>query len=364
MCRVFELHDTSDAVYPNGWGQTLYSTFLILLVAVLLVFAVATVAAKFFLFHLPAWAWALFALCVLGVSEGGWFGLTCRRFAQIEADMLTLYGAFGRIRWQGGVAEHDFYYSGKRRHGLTIMDAKMRVRRFSLRTCANHDALLDALSAKNSVVRSIDKQLLIMGQMQHERQPPLWVQRGMLVSMSVMGFIGLTELSFRVFWSVQLTASAWGWGAGVGLLLLIPWMWFWPAAMRRYRSIHLPARHYWRKTRLGNAAAEIRVILSASAIFLPVYAFYVVFAAYNLAWLSLAGKTYHAATAYIAVSGKCYVPRGTDYWEMSVRLPQGENRFDGQWCSGWSEEKPPPRGMHEVYWRESRLARELLFSKP
>lgn len=352
-------------IYHNSLTATLILAAFVLIAGGLLGLAVfASAEARFG----AGAAYALLVPCALlwlWLTEGGWFPLTCRRFAKTDARTLTLYGAFGRIRYQCPIRTHRFHtiggYGNINPRFLRIESPDGRLRHFPLTPCKDPDELAYSLPALDYRTE------LYMQRLARRQQTP--AQTGFWTTIYCWGIlipapIGLTQEIFRLFWYLHLQEAAWYWGMGLGIAAALPiaipgWR-----NLRSIRLFNLPDYHYLRRTALGNALAELRYAFAIGILMLGFGAAYGWFFAHNIGWLGIVGKPFHSIDAHIRPHSKCIIPRAGGKWELSVQMPHEYRRFNGAWCSEFSEDYPPPHGIHTVYFRENRFVRELRFDAP
>lgn len=338
-----------DAVFLNAWDDTLLMPVFALAIGSLLALILYALFKKsgvwlspaLLIPFIPYWLWQ---------TEGWWFGLTCRRFAQIENGLLTLYGAFGRTRWQGRIADYRFYYrNGDRTHTpymLSIEAADGRRRRFALNLCRDRENLMDALNAEDSAIAAQRHMQTFQESLPAEQRPsPIHAY-----ILGVVALVGSLELITEFFLNIRLNKSAWL--AGLFATAILTWP-------------HLRlARRYQRHTREKGTPSQNRYARDNSALVVLILFAYSFFFTYNLAYISLIGKAYTPAPAQLSFAGTCSHRRASDTRKFFVTLPEPYHHFNEPWCSRVDDDTPFTPGVYTVYLRESALARQLRFSTP
>ena len=336
-----------NAVFLNAWDDTLLMPLFALATGALPVlisykiFKSSVLSPALLILYIPCWLWQ---------TEGWWFGLTTRRFAQIENGNLTLYGAFGRTRWQGRIASHRFYYrNGDRTHApylLSIEAANERPRRFALNLCRDREALMDALNAE-------DRAIAAQRHMQTFRESLPAEQRPASINgyiLGVVAIVGVLELITEFFLNIRPQKTAWTAGILAAAILTWPHLRF--------------ARRYQRYTREKGTPGQNRYPRDNSALAVLILFAYSFFFAYNIAYISLIGKPYKAVDAQLSSVGTCSHRRASDTRKLSVAPPEPYRHFYDNWCSGIHANASFTPGVYTIYLRESALAQELRFEKP
>lgn len=335
-----------NAVFLNAWDDTLLMPVFALAIGALLglIFyklfkSSAWLSPVLLILYIPYWLWQ---------TEGWWFGLTCRRFAQIEDSILTLYGAFGRTRWQGHIADYRFYYRNgdrtKAPYMLSIEAANGRRRRFALNLCRDREELMIALDAEDSAIAAQRHMQIFRESLPADQKPSL-------IHAYILGFVvivGVIELITEFFLNVRPQKSAWYAGIFAAVILSWPHLRF--------------ACHYQRYTREKGMPGQSRYSRDTIAlVMLPIF-IYSFFFAYNFAYISLIGKPYTQTDAQLAPAGTCTRGRSTKTRRLSATLPEPYHHFNNSWCSWINKNKPFTPGIYTVYLRQSAFARELRFN--
>lgn len=368
---TFPTPSTSPAALQQP--QTFYCSLTrsLLLPAVMAVFGYVLTASVLVLTsshwphsHAPFIAAGLCALLFLLITESVWFGLTCRRFAEISQGELVLFGAFSRVRLRCKLDAARFGYSTGVHCYPTVLlveFANGRLQRFPLNLCAEPAKLTRALGAVNRFEQEKKCAQAEAEQINHTQQQLLRTYFLFFV-LPVVG-IALVQNIVHVFWSIQLLPSAWYAGIMLGAIATLPLCIWFLRPLRHFRFMNLPAHHHWRRNAFGNALAEALFYLKFSTLMLCIGAAYSAFFAHNIGWLSLMPHTHQAAIANISArsySEGCSRGRSKNNWKLHVQLPAPHSHFNGDWCSLQSVRSAPPSiGPHTVYLRESRFAREL-----
>ncbi|ULJ60758.1 hypothetical protein [Wielerella bovis] len=90
--------------------------------------------------------WILFGLFWLWLTESWWFGLSTRKFADVYADRIVMYGVLGRKKYVFSRAKCTFYYIPHNRDITPALWVKRENRQFPIRVdntlCADWEDFL------------------------------------------------------------------------------------------------------------------------------------------------------------------------------------------------------------------------------
>ncbi|XXQ68057.1 hypothetical protein ACKLNO_10730 [Neisseriaceae bacterium B1] len=142
---------------PNGGRRYLISPAGAMMMPMAMLAASGIFAAAFYiaitLSGLNHWfAWIIFSLFWLWLTESWWFGLTTRIFADVYREKIVIYGAFGRKKQTLLRSQCQFYYRQSHRDTTPALWVKRANRRVPLRVdntlCANWEDFLCEVGAR------------------------------------------------------------------------------------------------------------------------------------------------------------------------------------------------------------------------
>ncbi len=342
------MQNKNQNVFLNSWPATILFPFLSFVFGFLL-WLLLTMMMKEKLPDNPTveqlWtiAWAVFWLWL---TEGIWFALTCRRFAQKHGNKWLLFGAFGRVRYRFKAGTPCDYREIKGEAGsFLIWEENGAVRRFNLTMCANGWGLVNAIKAKanTSFGDYLEKQMKKYGLRSAKKTSRLYNNDKINNQLKWYRLtVKATQISFAVMLGMMLLLmvsiiqnirtvgeDVWKLAAVISLLLYLP-----PAVIFiKYEfSSSRPLNRYPKHIRHWRLYMEevrfhfITVAIGLFGLMLVTFS-----CATCLAMFSLWNQPWHDTYAQVAeLSGKCNRRQGNRN-KVKMLFPEYAD-FNGKYC--------------------------------